>query len=463
MFFVDRQDAGEQLAARLEYLHGPDAVVVGLPRGGVPVAAEVAEVLGAPLDVCLVRKVGVPFQPELAMGAIGEDGVRVVHQELVRAARVSEREFAQVEQSERAALERMLRWYRGGRGPLDVRGRTVIVVDDGLATGATAQAACAVLRRRGASRIVLAVPVGAPEAVERLRGFADEVVCARAPRDLSAISLYYARFQPVSDSRVIECLEHAAKRFGDVAAAETAVAGFGGARRAARVPEVEVTLGRVQLPGRLEIPENARGIVVFAHGAGSSHTSPRNRFVAGQLNRARLGTLLFDLLTAQEAADRQAVFDIDLLAERLTHSMRWLREQPGAARLPIGLFGASTGAAAALQAAADPDADVAALVCRGGRPDLAGPYLSAVSAPTLLIVGSHDHAVIDLNRRAQARMRCESRLVLVAGAGHLFEEPHTLGVVARLARGWFAYHLQFGGVERSPADSATLRRARVRA
>src|SRR5581483_8119257 len=136
----------------------------------------------------------------------------------------------------------------------------------------------------------------------------------------------------------------------------------------------------------------------------------------------------------------------DLLAERLTHSMRWLREQPGAARLPIGLFGASTGAAAALQAAADPDAGVAALVCRGGRPDLAGPYLPAVSAPTLLIVGSHDHPVIELNRRAQARMRCESRLVLVASAGHLFEEPHTLGVVARLARGWFAYHLKFGGV-----------------
>ncbi|HEU5426671.1 MAG TPA: phosphoribosyltransferase family protein [Actinocrinis sp.] len=453
MFFVDRQDAGRQLVARLEHLRGGGIVVVGLPRGGVPVAAEVAEALDAPLDVCLVRKLGLPFQPELAMGAIGEDGVRIVHQELVRAGRVSKREFLQVEQDERAALERMQRWYRGGGAPLDVTGRTVIVVDDGMATGATAQAACAVLRQRGAARIVLAVPVGAPDAVARLHEVADEVVCAYAPRDLSAISLYYARFQPVSDGQAIEYLEHAAKRFGDLAAAETAAAVSSRTGRAGQFRKVEVVVGQVRLPGRLAIPQNARGIVVFAHGAGSSHTSPRNRFVAGQLNRARLGTLLFDLLTPDEAADRRAVFDVDLLAERLIGSMHWLRAQPGAARLPLGLFGSSTGAAAALQAAADPHTDVAAVVCRGGRPDLAGPWLTAVSAPTLLIVGGYDHAVIDLNRRAQARMRCESRLVLVAEAGHLFEEPHALGAVARLARGWFLYHLKFGDLSRPARPS----------
>lgn len=442
MFFVDRQDAGEQLAARLEHLRGLNIVVVGLPRGGVPVAAQVAEALDAPMDVCLVRKLGVPFQPELAMGAIGENDVRIVHEELVRAARVSEEEFAAVERRERAALERMRRCYRGDDEPLDVAGRIVVAVDDGLATGATAQAACEVLRRRGAARIVLAVPVGAPEALERLRGTADQVVCAHAPSDLMAISLYYAQFPPVTDGQVIEYLEHTAKRFGDAAAGWPAEDDPPGDRtRGGRARDVVVAAGQARLPGGLAIPERALGIVVFAHGAGSSRTSPRNRYVAEQLNRAGLGTLLFDLLAADEAADRRAVFDIELLAERLVDATRWLRGQPGAARLPLGLFGASTGAAAALRAAAEPGADVAAVVSRGGRPDLAEPHLSAVTAPTLLIVGSRDHSVIELNRRAQAQLRCENRLVLVPGATHLFEEPDALTVVARLARDWFTDHL----------------------
>jgi putative phosphoribosyl transferase len=195
------------------------------------------------------------------------------------------------------------------------------------------------------------------------------------------------------------------------------------------------------LGGRLTIPDAATGMVVFAHGSGSSRHSPRNRYVADVLNQAGLGTLLFDLLTTAEEHDRANVFDIDLLAHRLVGVTRWLRTQPDAGPLPIGYFGASTGAAAALWAATEPDADIAAVVSRGGRPDLAAPRLAAVTAPTLLIVGGDDDVVLDLNRQAQAQLRCESRLAIVPGATHLFEEPGTLQAAAELARDWFTSHL----------------------
>ncbi len=193
--------------------------------------------------------------------------------------------------------------------------------------------------------------------------------------------------------------------------------------------------------GHLTLPNGATGVVVFAHGSGSSRHSPRNRYVAAVLNQAGLGTLLFDLLTAGEEHDRANVFDIDLLAHRLVDVTRWLRAQPAASSLPIGYFGASTGAAAALWAATEPGAGIAAVVSRGGRPDLAGPRLRAVTAPTLLIVGGNDDVVVDLNRRAQAQLRCESRLAVVPGATHLFEETGTLQAAAGLARDWFTSHL----------------------
>jgi putative phosphoribosyl transferase len=182
--------------------------------------------------------------------------------------------------------------------------------------------------------------------------------------------------------------------------------------------------------------------VVFAHGSGSSRHSPRNRHVATVLNRAGLGTLLFDLLTTDEEHDRANVFDIDLLAVRLLEVTRWLRTQPDLDGLRIGYFGASTGAAAALWAATEPDADVAAVVSRGGRPDLAAPRLAMVTAPTLLIVGGADDVVLDLNREAQAQLRrCESHLTVIPGATHLFEEPGTLQAAAEGARDWFTGHL----------------------
>lgn len=210
---------------------------------------------------------------------------------------------------------------------------------------------------------------------------------------------------------------------------------------AAADPEVVVHAGPVRLHGQLSVPEGATSVVVFAHGSGSSRHSPRNRFVSTSLNRVGLATLLFDLLTAEEELDRAHVFDTALLARRLADATRWLLEQSETHGLSVGYFGASTGAAAALWAAAEPDSPAVAVVSRGGRPDLAGPRLPAVTAPTLLIVGGDDEVVLGLNRQAQALMRCESRLAVVPGATHLFEEPGALGKVAELAGEWFADHL----------------------
>ncbi|MFB4272605.1 dienelactone hydrolase family protein [Nonomuraea sp. GTA35] len=191
------------------------------------------------------------------------------------------------------------------------------------------------------------------------------------------------------------------------------------------------------MSGDLIVPDAAQGMVVFVHGSGSSRHSPRNRYVAGALNEAGLGTLLFDLLTPEEEADRANVFDIALLAERLLERTAWVREQPASKGLPIGYFGASTGAAAALWAAAEPGNAIAAVVSRGGRPDLAGDRLAAVRAPTLLVVGGRDPVVVGLNEEARRRLRAESRITVVPGATHLFEEPGALEAVAGHARDWF--------------------------
>jgi putative phosphoribosyl transferase len=214
--------------------------------------------------------------------------------------------------------------------------------------------------------------------------------------------------------------------------------------RNATATEVHVSAGDATLVGDLVLPDNAQGIVLFAHGSGSSRHSPRNQFVAEKLNRAHLGTLLLDLLTpAEEGEDlrtRELRFDIALLARRLIAAVDALRAGPTGA-LSIGLFGASTGAAAALVAAAERPEDVAAVVSRGGRPDLAGDALGRVRAPTLLIVGGADPVVIDLNRRALELLPAEKRLVVVPGASHLFEEPGALEQVATLAAEWFSRFL----------------------
>jgi predicted phosphoribosyltransferase/dienelactone hydrolase len=421
--FADRHDAGRRLAALLGDFGREKPVVVGVPRGGIPVAAEVASALGAPLDVVVVRKIGAPANPEYAIGAVAEGNVSVISRDVVRALGLGGAELEAVVGRAQDELAGRLAQYNSIHRRVTVAGRTVLLVDDGLATGRSAQAAARSLRERGAARVVLAVPVAAPESAREARTWVDELVCVEMPSDLWAIGLWYEDFSPTSDEEVAALLADTA----GAAAREVAIG---------VVPDIA-------LAGDLTVPAggNARSVIAFAHGSGSSRLSPRNREVAGALNDAGFATLLFDLLTPQEEVDRANVFDIPLLARRLVVATQWLRRQPETARLALGYFGASTGSAAALIAAAELRAGVSAVVSRGGRPDLAEPRLGEVVAPVLLIVGGADSAVLEVNRRAQRLLGGESELAVIAGATHLFEEPGALDQVGALAIEWFTRHL----------------------
>jgi putative phosphoribosyl transferase len=288
------------------------------------------------------------------------------------------------------------------------------------------------------------VPVAPPGWDDRIAGAAEELVCAYVAPDFRSVGQFYTDFTQTTDDEVVACLQDAsglaAPSAPSAASAPPAPSGSPPAPRG-WTGEVTPVAGEIRLAGYLTVPDNATGIVLFAHGSGSGRKSPRNRYVADVLHEAGLGTLLFDLLTPDEEPDRANVFDIGLLARRLTEVTGWLRAQPGVGNAAIGYFGASTGAAAALWAAAEPGAKIAAVVSRGGRPDLAADRLPAVTAPVLLIVGEEDEVVLDLNRQAQAKLRCENRLDVVPGATHLFEEPGTLTAAAALARDWFTSHL----------------------
>jgi putative phosphoribosyl transferase len=382
--------------------------------------------------VIVVRKLGVPFQPELAMGAIGEDGVRVANPDVLRMTGLSAFDLEQAEARERVELDRRAAKYREGRRRTDVSGRCAVIVDDGIATGSSARAACHVAAALGAARIVMAAPVASRLAAEDLRGACDELVCLEVPEPFFAVGEWYQDFSQTSDDQVIELLRRAA--FAAARRPTGPPTEYGGKAKEA---DVEVRSGDISLMGCLSVPPGSHGTVVFAHGSGSTRRSVRNQFVATVLNEAGLATLLFDLLTSAEESDPARVFDIPLLADRLGDVTRWLGEQTELAATKVGYFGASTGAAAALWAAAQQDCPVAAVVSRGGRPDLAAPVLAEVKAPTLLIVGGSDEAVLELNRKAEAALRCEHQLAIVPGAGHLFEEPGALGTVAELARDWF--------------------------
>ena len=431
--YRDRRHAGRVLAQALSrYAGRHDVIVLALPRGGVPVGLEVAAALRAPLDVFVVRKLGVPGHEEYAMGAIASGGVRVLSEEVVRSLGLREAAIEAVVRAEQAELARRERLYRDARPPPELRDRTVIVIDDGLATGSTMRAAVAALRLQHPARIVVAVPTAAADTCELLRREADEVVCPSTPAPYRAVGLWYEDFAQTSDEDVRELLARARQ-------APTAVA-----HHALRIPA-----GAALLDADLSLPAAASGLVLFAHGSGSSRFSPRNRHVARLLNEAGLATVLADLLTPDEEAldqrTRQLRFDIGLLAERLIAVTDWLQRAAHTERLPIGCFGASTGAGAALVAAAKRSDAIRAVVSRGGRPDLADADLVRVRAPTLLIVGGNDVPVIELNRQALAQLGGERKLVVVPGATHLFEEPGALDSVADLAREWFLRYLPNGG------------------
>lgn len=426
MRFEDRRDAGKQLARRLEHFADGSTVVLAIPRGGVPVGLEVARSLAVPLDVILVRKLGVPWQSELAFGAIGEEGVKVLNDDIVEATRVSNEEMRHVEEREERELERRARVFRGGGHSVDLEGKVVVIVDDGIATGATARAACSVARARGAARIVLAAPVAPAGWESEFDGFADELVCLYSPAHFAGVGQFYERFPQVTDDEVVRVLADGQG---------TAMSAVHEERLSIEVPEGS------RVEGVLALPREPRGCVVFVHGSGSSRHSPRNRQVASMLTSAGFATVLFDLLTPQEEYDRGNVFDIDMLSRRLGLVIDVVSERQDLRGSSIGLFGASTGAAAALAYAARSHDRIAAVVSRGGRPDLASEVLGDVSCPVLLIVGSLDEYVLSLNESARRRLGHHGRLVVVPGASHLFEEAGTLQMAGAEATQFFLEHL----------------------
>lgn len=441
MPFVDRSHAGQLLAqavAELD-LQSERTVVLGLPRGGVPVAFEVARALALPLDVLVVRKLGVPDQPELAMGAIGEGGARVLDEGIIHSTRVSNDELRAIERIERVELARRVHTFRDERRRVPLRGATAIIVDDGVATGSTARAACKIARAEGAEHVVLAVPVAAPSTLSRLRAEVDRVVCLETPASFHAVGEWYGDFTQTTDAEVRDLLQRAA-HFERIDLTNPPKAVSTTIERAHHL-EVEIDVSDVRLGGHLVVPEMAIGAIVFVHGSGSGRKSPRNRHVARRLNEAGFVTLLFDLLTPTEELDRLNVFDVTLLAERLGAVTSWLEKNSGVEELPIGYFGASTGAAAALIETTFPGSRAKAVVSRGGRPDLAQTALAHVGVPTLLIVGELDETVLRLNRQARSQMTGETRLSIVPGATHMFEEPGALDIVADLALSWFVGRL----------------------
>jgi predicted phosphoribosyltransferase/dienelactone hydrolase len=402
--FRDRDDAARQLASALEPYKASRPVVLAIPCGGVAIG----------------RKLGAPGNPELAIGAVDERGLTMLN-EYARWAGVDEA-YIQEEAKRQLALIRIrrARYGSGDAGP-DLAGRTVIVVDDGLATGSTMIAALKAARAQLPAQLVCALPVAARDSLAHVARFADAVVCLATPSPFRAVSRYYSNFPAVDDAQVVALL----------APSQPAA----GLSRSA----VEIRVADVLLDADLASPAHARGLVILADGSGSSRANSRNRSVATELNARGFVTLILDLLTEREDRDRNAHLDIPLLAQRLQAAVQWARAHADEHALPFGLFGAGTGSAAALVVAADRTGDIAAVVSWSGRPDLAGVQrLARVQAPTLLIAGGADDAVLYLNRIARAAMRATVELAVIPNATNRIEEPGALEQAASRAGDWFA-------------------------
>ncbi|OFZ03774.1 MAG: hypothetical protein A2070_02610 [Bdellovibrionales bacterium GWC1_52_8] len=429
MKFKNRTEAATLLARELKQYRSKSAsrrpLVLAIPRGSVTMARIVAEQLDADLDILLVHKLGAPGNPEYAIGAVAETGA-VLRSEAVSALGISEDYIEQEIRAQLQVLQERRKRYSASRPRTALTGRTVIIVDDGLATGYTMLAAARTIRAEKPGQLIIASPVASPSAAELLSAECDEAIYLHVPEDLYAISQFYEEFPQVSDKEVEDMLRPPMPFTQSV------------------VRELVIVDGHARMAGELVLPARPRGLVIFAHGSGSSRFSPRNIHVAARLQAQGLGTFLFDLLSEYEASSRSPVFDIELLSQRLILATRTieqeLKREPGDGRgIAIGYFGASTGAAAALYAAAELGETISAVVSRGGRPDLALDRLSSVKAPTLLLVGNLDKQVLELNRHALLQLR-KGQLTVIEGATHLFEEPGTLDSVADYAITWFKHH-----------------------
>ncbi|HET9241221.1 MAG TPA: phosphoribosyltransferase family protein [Oligoflexus sp.] len=441
--FKNRSEAGQLLAAKLQaYKNNPDVLVLALPRGGVPVAFEIAQSLEAALDVFLVRKLGVPGHEELGMGAISSGGDRVLNKEIIDALQLSESTVEKVTQREQQELTRREATYRRNRPPLQIQGKTVILVDDGLATGSTMLAAIRAVQKLKAAKIVIAVPVAPVSTFESMEKLGDAMICLMTPEPFYGVGLWYEDFTQTTDEEVINLLEKA-ESWGKIPESHSY-------SRDDHLPgfhQVSIPAGSVELAGKLLLPEGEnKGIVMLVQGTGYPGQSPQHDLIAHKLYEAGFTTLRFDLLTREEEASelksRHLRFDTPLLTRRLIQATDWVMHELATYDQPLGFFGSSTGTGAVLKAAATIGRPIKAIVSLSGRPDLAGESLSKVTAPTLLLMGGQDISIMDLNVCARSRMRPGLvRIEVVPQASHLFEEEGALERAANLSTRWFERHL----------------------
>ncbi|MBP2472078.1 putative phosphoribosyl transferase [Crossiella equi] len=425
MAFSDRREAGGRLAERLGHLRGEDVVVLGVPHGGTPVADEVARRIGGvPCAVPVVRIVS-PRPPWATLGAVGESGVRVLDGDAIRQAGLDAGQLAAAERVARAELARLREVLRGISSPRDLHGRTAVVVDDGIASGVTARAACQVARARGADRLVFATPVCAPAAAARVAELAEELVYLQAPRWFAEVGQHYRDFRAVTDNELAGFLRRPAVRANGVAGERTRT-------------------GPLGLPGVLQVPGQPRGLVVLAHASASARPGAWPGHVAGRLNQHRFATLSVDLLTGQNDARQVGAADSHVLALRLAGVLHRLREHEATRGLATGLLGIGLGTAVVLRTAAERGTAVRAIVVGGGRPDLRLSVLDRVQSATLFLVPCLDERGLDRAVRARERIRGESRAELVPDADHDFTTATARGWLARLACSWFSAQLVSG-------------------
>lgn len=414
--FKNREEAGNLLAERLIPFRDSNPIILALPRGGIPLSKIIAKRLHAPIDLIFIRKIGAPGNEEFAVGAVAEDEKPIFNEELISLYNLDRKVISGLVADQVREIRTRSKLYRKIFKSLAWQGRTVIVVDDGLATGASMKAALLWLQTKMVKKIIVAIPVSSKEGMEEIKPFCDEAISLITPHQFWSVGSWYHEFKQLTDEEVL----HESSNVVDL------------------VDENDIRLYDYNEPlkGLLQTPLNARGLVIFAHGSGSNYKSPRNQQVAKALHEAGYITLLFDLLTADEANHKNNVFDINLLSRRLNLATEWAKKN--FPHLPLGYFGASTGAAAALKSASERN-DIFAIVSRGGRPDLAMDALAKVDIPVLLIVGKEDDLVVPLNKSARNKLK-NCQMELIPKAGHLFEEPGTLEQVIELSVGWFNQH-----------------------
>jgi len=455
--FRDRAEAGGVLGRLLAAYRGqPDAIVLGLARGGVAVAREVAHALHAPLGVVVARKVGVPGIEEVALGAVAEGNHRVIADTVAWYLGVPPRIVDRLVERERAELERSVARYRLGLRSSDLRGRTVIIVDDGLATGATMRAAVRSVRDRRPARVIAAVPVASRPAAEDVRRDVDELVVVVMPERFRTVSAFYENYSPVVDDEVLTLVGRPRRRVSaDVLDISdrlgVALAPSEGPQRDTErtigIPAFDATVvgefgvPRVaRSPKRRERSAGIRGLVVLSNAGDGTRDSYIERYLAGRLRLSGYTTLRLDLLTREEQsrddADGLLRFDVQRTAARLACACEWAEREGVAGAHRTILLGAGAGAAAAVVTAARRPGHIGAVVVRGGRVDLAAAELPWVEAPVLLIAGADDRDALRRHRDAEERLRRGVVSVTIPRAGSTFEEPGAVGAVAEHTVGW---------------------------